>query len=86
MAAERASTLAAKPLEALKVTKRLLREPIRAEVDAALLREGAEFVKRLDSDEAREAFIAFMNPRASSSPAWGSARGLEVDPEQRRVG
>lgn len=64
VAAERARTLAAKPLEALKVTKRLLREPIRSEVNAALHREGAEFVKRLNSDEAREAFLAFMNRKS----------------------
>jgi hypothetical protein len=30
-------------------------------VNATLRREGAEFVKRLHSDEAREAFMAFMN-------------------------
>lgn len=61
VAAERARTLAAKPVEALKVTKRLLREPLRAEVNAVLRREGAEFLKRLHSDEAREAFLSFMN-------------------------
>lgn len=61
VATERARALASKPVEALKVAKRLLREPIRAEVNATLRREGAEFVKRLNSDEAREAFIAFMN-------------------------
>jgi enoyl-CoA hydratase/carnithine racemase len=58
---ERARALASKPLEALKVTKRLLREPLRAEVNHVLRREGAEFLKRLNSDEAREALIAFMN-------------------------
>lgn len=58
---ERARALAAKPVEALKVTKRLLREPLRAEVNAVLRREGAEFLTRLHSDEAREAFLAFMN-------------------------
>jgi len=34
-------------------------------VNSVLRREGAEFIKRLNSDEAREAFMAFMNrPRA----------------------
>jgi enoyl-CoA hydratase/carnithine racemase len=61
VATERARTLASKPAEALRVAKKLLREPLRAEVNATLRREGAEFVKRLNSDEAREAFIAFMN-------------------------
>jgi enoyl-CoA hydratase/carnithine racemase len=64
VATERAHTLAAKPLEALKITKRLLREPIRAEVNATLRREGAEFLKRLNSDEAREAFMAFMSRKS----------------------
>ncbi|HEX8701837.1 MAG TPA: enoyl-CoA hydratase-related protein [Myxococcaceae bacterium] len=65
VATERAQALAQKPLEALKVTKRLLREPIRAEVNSVLRREGAEFLKRLNSDEAREALLAFMNrPRS----------------------
>jgi len=64
VAAERARTLAAKPLEALKVTKRLLREPLRAEVNGVLRREGAEFLKRLSSDEAREAFVAFMSRKS----------------------
>jgi enoyl-CoA hydratase/carnithine racemase len=59
--AERARTLASKPVEALKVTKRLLREPMRAQVDAALSREGAEFIQRLSSPEAREAFNAFLS-------------------------
>jgi len=62
--AERARALAAKPAEALKVTKRLLREPVRAEVNAVLRREGVEFLKRLHSDEAREAFLAFMNRKS----------------------
>jgi enoyl-CoA hydratase/carnithine racemase len=59
--AERARALAAKPVEALKVTKRLLREPMRAQVDAALSREGSEFIRRLSSPEAREAFSAFLS-------------------------
>ncbi|MDC0712448.1 enoyl-CoA hydratase-related protein [Stigmatella sp. ncwal1] len=59
--AERAQALAAKPVEALRVSKSLLREPLRAEVNAALRKEGIEFVKRLHSDEARETLMAFLN-------------------------
>jgi enoyl-CoA hydratase/carnithine racemase len=59
--AERAQALAAKPLGALQVTKSLLREHLRSEVNATLRREGAEFVKRLHSDEAREALMAFLH-------------------------
>jgi enoyl-CoA hydratase/carnithine racemase len=61
VAAERTQALASKPLGALQVTKSLLREPMRAEVNGTLRREGAEFVKRLHSDEAREALMAFLN-------------------------
>jgi enoyl-CoA hydratase/carnithine racemase len=64
VASERAATLAAKPLEALKVTKRLLREPLRAEVNSVLRREGAEFIKRLHSEEASEALMAFMSRKS----------------------
>ncbi|MFL5346407.1 MAG: enoyl-CoA hydratase [Hyalangium sp.] len=64
VAKERARALASKPAEALKVTKRLLREPLRAEINATLQREGVEFLQRLTSDEAREAFLAFMNRKS----------------------
>lgn len=57
---KRAASLAAKPAESLRLTKRLLREPLRATVDEALSREGAHFVQRLGSAEALEAFNAFL--------------------------
>jgi enoyl-CoA hydratase/carnithine racemase len=57
---KRAAALAAKPVESLRLTKRLLREPLRATVDEALSREGAHFVQRLGSAEAREAFNTFL--------------------------
>jgi len=56
----RAAALAAKPQESLRLTKRLLREPLRATVDEALSREGTHFIQRLGSTEAREAFSAFL--------------------------
>ncbi|XXF77818.1 enoyl-CoA hydratase [Myxococcaceae bacterium GXIMD 01537] len=62
-AAERARALASKPREALALTKRLLRDPVRAEVKATLSREGAEFLKRLSSPEAHEAFSSFLTRR-----------------------
>ena len=61
--AERCAALAAKPAESLKVTKRLLREPLRAEVEAALAREATQFLQRLASAEAKEAFSAFLEKR-----------------------
>ncbi|MFL5353521.1 enoyl-CoA hydratase [Archangium sp.] len=60
---KRAAALAAKPVESLRLTKRLLREPLRATVDEALAREGKEFVQRLGSAEAREAFNAFLSKK-----------------------
>ena len=60
---KRAAALAAKPLESLRLTKRLLREPVRATVDEALSREGAHFIQRLGSAEAREAFNAFLSKK-----------------------
>jgi enoyl-CoA hydratase/carnithine racemase len=60
---KRATALAAKPVESLRLTKRLLREPLRATVDEALAREGKEFVQRLGSAEAREAFNAFLSKK-----------------------
>jgi enoyl-CoA hydratase/carnithine racemase len=60
---KRAAALAAKPAESLRLTKRLLREPLRATVDDALSREGSLFVQRLGSAEAREAFNAFLSKK-----------------------
>ena len=60
---KRAAALAAKPVESLRLTKRLLREPLRATVDDALSREGALFIQRLGSAEAREAFNAFLSKK-----------------------
>jgi enoyl-CoA hydratase/carnithine racemase len=63
VAQKRAAALAARPVESLRLTKRLLREPLRATVDEALLREGALFIQRLGSTEAREAFNAFLSKK-----------------------
>jgi enoyl-CoA hydratase/carnithine racemase len=60
---KRAASLAAKPVESLRLTKRLLREPLRASVDEALSREGTHFLQRLGSAEAREAFNAFLSKK-----------------------
>jgi enoyl-CoA hydratase/carnithine racemase len=60
---KRATSLAAKPVESLRLTKRLLREPLRATVDDALSREGTHFVQRLGSAEAREAFNSFLSKK-----------------------
>lgn len=57
-----ADQLAKRPLGALTVTKRLMRD---AEKIASLMdTEGAEFAARLQTAEAREAFMAFAERRA----------------------
>ncbi len=55
-----AEAIAAKPPEALKIARDLMRAP-REEVVARIKEEGAHFRARLKSDEARTAFAAFMN-------------------------
>ncbi|NVI97419.1 enoyl-CoA hydratase [Myxococcus sp. AM001] len=61
VATERATTLASRPAEAVRVTKRLVREPLRAQIRETLAREGGEFIQRLQSAEAQEAFMSFMS-------------------------
>jgi enoyl-CoA hydratase/carnithine racemase len=55
-----AQAVASRPPEAIRLTKQLLRGPLREQVKAALKREGALFMERLTSNEAVEAFTAFM--------------------------
>ncbi|WP_295814021.1 crotonase/enoyl-CoA hydratase family protein [uncultured Nitratireductor sp.] len=59
-----AEALAAKPPEALKIARDLLRGP-RDQVVARIREEGEHFRTRLKSDEARAAFMAFMNRKTS---------------------
>jgi enoyl-CoA hydratase/carnithine racemase len=59
-AAERVAALTKLPLGALCETKRLLREPLRAAVDAAMARELQAFASRLTTPEAAAAFSAFL--------------------------
>ena len=54
-----AQKLAAKPQQALRATKRLMKGDIEPVV-AASLREAEIFAERLSSDEAKQAFMAFM--------------------------
>ena len=60
---DRAAQLAAKPAASLRLTKRLIRDALGGRVEAALEREGHEFIQRLTSPEAGEAFAAFMAKR-----------------------
>jgi enoyl-CoA hydratase/carnithine racemase len=58
---EKAEALAARPAEALRLAKRLIREPLAAAVREAIAREGALFIERLRSPEALEALMAFAS-------------------------
>lgn len=56
---------AAKPPEALKIARDLMRGD-RSEVVARIKQEGAHFAARLKSDEARAAFLAFMSKKKAN--------------------
>ena len=62
-ALSRARTLAAKPPEAVRLTKALLRRADAAAVQETILVEGEHFTDRLASPEAQEAFTAFFEKR-----------------------
>ena len=55
-----AIALMQKPIQALRLTKRMLREPARAELDATFDVERDRFQERLNSAEAQEAFRKFF--------------------------
>lgn len=58
-----ATELAARPKEAVRLTKKLIRDPLRESTLATLKREGALFVQRLQSPEAMAAFMAFAQKK-----------------------
>ncbi len=62
-ARDAARLLAAQPPEAVRVSRRLLREPFRQAAEDALNRELAAFLARLTSPEAAESFAAFFEKR-----------------------
>ena len=59
----RARSLAERPVASLTAAKRLLREPLRAQVKATIEREWHVFVERLASPEAAQAMQAFLQKR-----------------------
>ena len=62
-ALERAQALALKPPAAVRQAKALLRAPLRDRVMATIREEAGLFIERLQSEEAQEAFTAFMEKR-----------------------
>jgi enoyl-CoA hydratase/carnithine racemase len=63
-AAETAQRLAAKPVGALRASKRLMKSAIRGRLKVAMRHENREFSVQVRSDEAREALTAFLEKRA----------------------
>jgi enoyl-CoA hydratase/carnithine racemase len=62
-ATETARTLTAKPPGALQACKRLMKQPFREQIKAAMKLENEEFSAQVRSQEAREAFAAFLQKR-----------------------
>jgi enoyl-CoA hydratase/carnithine racemase len=65
-ATETARTLAAKPAAAVQASKRLMKSPLREQLEQAVKLELEVFAERVRSDDAKEAFLAFF---ASRKPA-----------------
>jgi enoyl-CoA hydratase/carnithine racemase len=63
-ATETAEKLAAKPIGALRATKKLLKSSQREQIEQAIKREVEEFSARVRSAEVREVFNAFLEKRA----------------------
>jgi enoyl-CoA hydratase/carnithine racemase len=63
MATDTAQKLAEKPAGALQACKRLMREPVRAQLEQAAKVENEEYSVRLRSADAKEAFTAFLEKR-----------------------
>jgi enoyl-CoA hydratase/carnithine racemase len=59
----RAQQLAAQPPASVRITKRLLKQAQATDVLRVMSEEGSHFRARLSSDEAKEAFAAFMGKR-----------------------
>jgi enoyl-CoA hydratase/carnithine racemase len=62
-ATETAQKLAAKPAAALQASKRLMKQPFREQIKAAMKAENEEFSAQIRSEDAKEAFSAFLEKR-----------------------
>jgi enoyl-CoA hydratase/carnithine racemase len=62
-AAETAGKLAAKPAAALQASKRLMKQSSREQIKAAMKAENEEFSVQVRSEDAKEAFTAFLEKR-----------------------
>jgi len=62
-ATETARKLAAKPAAALQASKRLMKQPFRDQIKAAMKAENEEFSAQVRSEDAKEALTAFLEKR-----------------------
>jgi enoyl-CoA hydratase/carnithine racemase len=62
-ATETARKLAEKPAAALQASKRLMKQPFREQIKAAMKAENEEFSMQVRSEDAKEAFTAFLEKR-----------------------
>jgi len=62
-ATKTAWTFAAKPADAMRASKRLMKAPFREQIEAAIWAELAEFSVHVRSDDAKEALRAFLEKR-----------------------
>ena len=62
-ATETARKLAAKPAAALQASKRLMNQPFREQIKAAMKAENQEFSVQVRTEDAKEAFTAFLEKR-----------------------
>src|SRR5712672_253906 len=62
-ATETAGKLAAKPAAALQASKRLMKQPFREQIKAAMKAENEEFSALVRSEDAKEALTAFLEKR-----------------------
>jgi enoyl-CoA hydratase/carnithine racemase len=62
-ATETARKLATKPAAALQASKRLMKQPFREQIKAAMRAENEEFSAQVRSDDAKEALTAFLEKR-----------------------
>ena len=62
-ATETARKLAAKPAAALQASKRLMKQPFREQIKAAMKAENEVYFTQLRSADAKEAFTAFLEKR-----------------------
>ena len=62
-ATETARKLAAKPVDALQASKRLIKRPFSEQLKAAMTAENEEFSEQVRSEDAKEALTAFLEKR-----------------------